>query len=208
MTAVGASKTYTIPVGPLHVALEEPMYFHIDVEGETVREVDIRAGHVHRGVEYLTTKRSIYQNVVLTERICALCSNSHPETFVMAVRADRRPRDPRTRGLPQGDRRRDQAHRLASVQRRHPRASDRLRHPVHVRHAGARDHAGREGDAVRQPHGHRRDVHRRGALRPRRRDERRIFPLRSTSSRPKSTRSPTPTAATTRSCAARAASAC
>jgi Ni,Fe-hydrogenase III large subunit len=84
MTAVGASKTYTIPVGPLHVALEEPMYFHIDVEGETVREVDIRAGHVHRGVEYLTTKRSIYQNVVLTERICALCSNSHPETFVMA----------------------------------------------------------------------------------------------------------------------------
>jgi len=77
-------KTYTIPVGPLHVALEEPMYFHIDVEGETVRHVDIRAGHVHRGVEYLATKRSIYQNVVLVERICALCSNSHPETFVMA----------------------------------------------------------------------------------------------------------------------------
>ena len=60
------------------------MYFRIDIEGETVRDVDIRAGHVHRGVEYLTTKRSIYQNVVLTERICALCSNSHPETFVMA----------------------------------------------------------------------------------------------------------------------------
>jgi Ni,Fe-hydrogenase III large subunit len=79
-----AHNTYTIPVGPLHVALEEPMYFHIDVEGETVRAVDIRAGHVHRGVEYLTTKRTIYQNVVLTERICALCSNSHPETFVMA----------------------------------------------------------------------------------------------------------------------------
>ncbi len=70
----------------LHVALEEPMYFHIDVEGETVREVDIRAGHVHRGVEYLTTKRSIYQNVVLTERSCALCSNRHPETFVMACK--------------------------------------------------------------------------------------------------------------------------
>jgi len=76
--------TYTIPVGPLHVALEEPMYFRVDVEGETVRAVDIRAGHVHRGVEYLTTKRSIYQDVVLVERICALCSNSHPETFVMA----------------------------------------------------------------------------------------------------------------------------
>jgi Ni,Fe-hydrogenase III large subunit len=79
------SRTQTIPVGPLHVALEEPMYFRIDIDGETVRGVDINAGHVHRGIEYLTTKRSIYQNVVLTERICSLCSNSHPETFVMAA---------------------------------------------------------------------------------------------------------------------------
>ncbi len=79
------SKTSKLPVGPLHVALEEPMYFRVDVEGETVRDVDINAGHVHRGIEYLSTKRSIYQNVVLTERICSLCSNSHPETFVMAA---------------------------------------------------------------------------------------------------------------------------
>ncbi len=77
--------TYTIPVGPLHVALEEPMYFRIDVNGETVSRVDINAGHVHRGIEYLATKRSHFQNVVLTERICSLCSNSHPETFAMAV---------------------------------------------------------------------------------------------------------------------------
>ncbi len=77
--------TYTIPVGPLHVALEEPMYFRIDVRGETVAHVDINAGHVHRGIEYLVTKRSMVQNVVLTERICSLCSNSHPETFAMAA---------------------------------------------------------------------------------------------------------------------------
>lgn len=77
--------TYTIPVGPLHVALEEPMYFRVDVEGETVRHVDINAGHVHRGIEYLVTKRNIYQNVVLTERICSLCSNSHPQAYAMAI---------------------------------------------------------------------------------------------------------------------------
>src|SRR3974377_1678052 len=79
------SETYTIPVGPLHVALEEPMYFRIDLRGETVANVELNAGHVHRGVEYLATKRSMFQNVVLTERICSLCSNSHPETFAMAV---------------------------------------------------------------------------------------------------------------------------
>ncbi|MGQ9369438.1 nickel-dependent hydrogenase large subunit [Azospirillum sp. ST 5-10] len=85
MTTAAAPATYTIPVGPLHVALEEPMYFRIDVDGETVAHVDINAGHVHRGVEYLATKRSLFQNVVLTERICSLCSNSHPETFAMAA---------------------------------------------------------------------------------------------------------------------------
>lgn len=84
-TPVPVPETYTIPVGPLHVALEEPMYFKLEVRGETVGHVDINAGHVHRGIEYLTTKRSIYQNVVLTERICSLCSASHPESFAMAA---------------------------------------------------------------------------------------------------------------------------
>ncbi|MCF8480383.1 MAG: carbon monoxide-induced hydrogenase [Rhodospirillum sp.] len=79
------SESFTIPVGPLHVALEEPMYFRVDVEGETITGVDINAGHVHRGIEYLATKRSLAQNVVLTERICSLCSNSHPESFALAV---------------------------------------------------------------------------------------------------------------------------
>jgi len=76
---------FTIPVGPLHVALEEPMYFRIDVHGETVHNVAINAGHVHRGVEYLVTKRNVFQNVVLTERICSLCSNSHPQAYSMAI---------------------------------------------------------------------------------------------------------------------------
>lgn len=84
-TPVVVPETYTIPVGPLHVALEEPMYFKLDVHGETVGHVDINAGHVHRGIEYLTTHRTIYQNVVLTERICSLCSASHPESFAMAA---------------------------------------------------------------------------------------------------------------------------
>lgn len=75
----------TIPVGPLHVALEEPMYFRVAVNGETVTSVEINAGHVHRGIEYLATKRTLSQNIVLTERICSLCSNSHPETFAMAA---------------------------------------------------------------------------------------------------------------------------
>lgn len=76
---------FTLPIGPLHVALEEPMYFRVAVEGEHVKHVDITAGHVHRGMEALATKRNFFQNIVLTERVCSLCSNSHPLTYCMAL---------------------------------------------------------------------------------------------------------------------------
>ncbi|TCN76995.1 nickel-dependent hydrogenase large subunit [Shewanella fodinae] len=77
--------TFKVPVGPLHVALEEPMYFKVEVDGETIVGLDITAGHVHRGLEYLAMKRNFYQNITLTERLCSLCSNSHPTTFCMAL---------------------------------------------------------------------------------------------------------------------------
>ena len=77
--------TYKVPVGPLHVALEEPMYFKVEAEGETVKGLEITAGHVHRGLEYLAMKRNFYQNITLTERLCSLCSNSHPTTYCMAL---------------------------------------------------------------------------------------------------------------------------
>lgn len=78
-------KSFDMPVGPLHVSLEEPMYFRIDVEGEKVVGIEITAGHVHRGIEYLTAKRNIYQNLALIERVCSLCSNSHPQAYCMGL---------------------------------------------------------------------------------------------------------------------------
>lgn len=76
---------YTIPVGPLHVALEEPMYFQVDVEGEVVKNIEMYAGNAHRGMEALARERNLFQNVVLTERVCSLCSNNHPLTYCMSV---------------------------------------------------------------------------------------------------------------------------
>lgn len=77
--------SYTIPVGPVHVALEEPIYFKLQVEGETVVGLEINAGHVHRGIEFLTMQRNFYQITTLTERVCSLCSNNHPFTYCMAI---------------------------------------------------------------------------------------------------------------------------
>lgn len=77
--------SYTLPIGPVHVVLEEPIYFKLQVEGETVVGLDINAGHVHRGIEFLAMQRNFYQNLTLTERVCSLCSNNHPFTYCMAV---------------------------------------------------------------------------------------------------------------------------
>lgn len=77
--------SYTIPIGPVHVVLEEPVYFKLQVEGETVVGLDIIAGHVHRGIEFLAMQRNVYQNITLTERVCSLCSNNHPFTYCMAM---------------------------------------------------------------------------------------------------------------------------
>lgn len=69
----------------VHVVLEEPIYFQLELEGETVVGLDIHAGHVHRGMEFLAMQRNIYQNITFTERVCSLCSNNHPFTYCMAV---------------------------------------------------------------------------------------------------------------------------
>lgn len=79
------SNTFTLPLGPVHVALEEPVYFKLDVEGETIRKADLTSGHVHRGMEALASKRNLIKNTTLTERVCSLCSNSHSFTYCMAV---------------------------------------------------------------------------------------------------------------------------
>jgi NADH-quinone oxidoreductase subunit D len=42
-------------------------------------------GYNHRGVEILAEKRTYYQDIYLFERICGICSHSHPTCFVQAV---------------------------------------------------------------------------------------------------------------------------
>jgi len=89
---LGESKTcgltsYSIPVGPTHPALKEPIRFSFDVEGERIVGVDIQPGFAHRGIEYMGMRRNLIQTLYLSERICGICSISHPLTLVQAVEA-------------------------------------------------------------------------------------------------------------------------
>lgn len=79
------SSSFNLPLGPVHVALEEPVYFKLDVDGETIRNVNLTSGHVHRGMEALAGQRNLTKNITLTERVCSLCSNSHSFTYCMSV---------------------------------------------------------------------------------------------------------------------------
>jgi len=78
--------TYTIPIGPIHPALKEPIRLALSVDGEEIVDADVFAGQVHRGIEWLGMNRNNpVQSIYLAERICGICNICHPFSFVMAV---------------------------------------------------------------------------------------------------------------------------
>ena len=74
-----------IPIGPYHPLQEEPEFFKLIVEGERVVDLEINIGYNHRGHEYLSTKKTFDQVPFVVERICGICSNSHPYAYCLAV---------------------------------------------------------------------------------------------------------------------------
>jgi NADH-quinone oxidoreductase subunit D len=74
-----------IPIGPYHPLQEEPEFFRLYVEGEKVVDIDIVIGYMHRGIEELSEHKHFDQVAFLVERICGICSSSHPYAYVLAV---------------------------------------------------------------------------------------------------------------------------
>ncbi|MBN1996914.1 nickel-dependent hydrogenase large subunit [candidate division KSB1 bacterium] len=75
----------TIPVGPFHPLLEEAEYFTLQVDGETVVDIDLDIGWMHRGHEFISEQKTFTQSIYLVERICGICSTSHPIACVHAI---------------------------------------------------------------------------------------------------------------------------
>jgi len=86
--AVGGTEktTYTIPVGPIHPALKEPIQLMLEIEGEKIVNTDILMGQVHRSIEWLGMNRNNpVQTIYLAERICGICNICHPLCLAIAV---------------------------------------------------------------------------------------------------------------------------
>jgi NADH-quinone oxidoreductase subunit D len=77
----------TIPIGPQHPALKEPLSFLLTVDGERIVEGALRIGYVHRGLERILQQRSYVKGVHIAERVCGICSHVHTTTFCQGVEA-------------------------------------------------------------------------------------------------------------------------
>jgi len=74
-----------VPIGPYHPLQDEPEFFQLYVEGEKVVDIDITIGYNHRGIEKVAESKHFDQVAFLVERICGICSSSHPYAYVLAV---------------------------------------------------------------------------------------------------------------------------
>jgi len=78
-------KRTVIPIGPYHPLQEEAEFFQLHVEGEKVVDIDMYLGYNHRGIEKICESRTFDQVPFVVERICGICSTSHPLAYVQAV---------------------------------------------------------------------------------------------------------------------------
>jgi NADH-quinone oxidoreductase subunit D len=74
-----------VPIGPYHPLQEEPEFFTLAVEGERVVDIDVQVGYNHRGIEKLSERKTFDQVPFVVERICGICSTSHPFAYVNAA---------------------------------------------------------------------------------------------------------------------------
>ena len=75
----------TVPIGPQHPALKEPVNFKVFAEGETIVRLELDVSYNHRGIEKAAEQRDFIRVVPLLERVCGICSHSHGTVFVKGV---------------------------------------------------------------------------------------------------------------------------
>lgn len=77
----------TIPFGPQHPVLPEPIHLKLTVEDEVIKEAVPALGYVHRGLEKLAETRDFHQMVQIVERVCGICSMMHAMCYCECVEA-------------------------------------------------------------------------------------------------------------------------
>lgn len=77
----------TIPFGPQHPVLPEPIHLKLTVEDEVIKQAVPALGYVHRGLEKLVETRDFHQMVQVVERVCGICSMMHAMCYSQCIEA-------------------------------------------------------------------------------------------------------------------------
>ncbi len=80
-----SAKPTVVTIGPFHPLQEEPEFYQLYVEGETVVDMDVRISYNHRGIEKLDESKTFDQVPFVVERVCGICSATHPLAYIQAV---------------------------------------------------------------------------------------------------------------------------
>lgn len=76
---------FTIPIGPQHPALKEPMCIRVDLDGNYIKDLNIRMGYTHKGIEKLLEGKNPDSALYLSQRICGICSAAHENAYTRTV---------------------------------------------------------------------------------------------------------------------------
>ena len=75
----------TVPFGPQHPVLPEPIHLDLELKDERVVRAVPSIGYVLRGLEKLVEKRDFKQFIYVAERVCGICSFGHGWGYAKAV---------------------------------------------------------------------------------------------------------------------------
>ena len=79
------AKLSTVPFGPQHPVLPEPVHLDLVLEDEKIIQAIPSIGFVHRGLESLIEKKDYHEMVYVVERTCGICSFMHGMGYCEAV---------------------------------------------------------------------------------------------------------------------------
>jgi ech hydrogenase subunit E len=77
----------TLPFGPQHPVLPEPIHLSLVLEDEIVKEAIPKLGYVHRGLERMAEIRDHTQMIQIVERVCGICSVLHAMCYCQGIEA-------------------------------------------------------------------------------------------------------------------------
>ena len=75
----------TVPIGPHHPALKEPVNFKVFADGEKIVRLELNLSYNHRGIEKAAEQRDFIRVLPLLERVCGICSHSHSTVFAKGI---------------------------------------------------------------------------------------------------------------------------